>query len=142
MSERTRPCRSTESKYKGGARELYVTYDVRQYTGPGETALYARVKRVYIAGDVGDWKVGDFTKRSGRHSHGVKIDYKQSRRGYRRRPFVASRDGRPYDVDAASVRPTEQRFSLVVDVPKDAQNVRLQIGQLPEPYAGALQRVR
>jgi hypothetical protein len=46
--------RSTDSK--GGAHEMYVTYDLEQKTRGGESALYHKVKRVYIAGESG---IGD-----------------------------------------------------------------------------------
>jgi len=43
----------TEAKYKGRAKEMYVTYDLPQRTrGEGES-LYPKVKHVDIAGDVG-----------------------------------------------------------------------------------------
>jgi hypothetical protein len=61
--ERYRP---TESKYKGGAHEMYVTYDLEQKTRGGGSAMYPKIKRVYIAGDLKDWKRGAFKKRSGR----------------------------------------------------------------------------
>ena len=44
--------RPTESKYKGGAHEMYVTYDLEQKTRGGDMAIYPKVRRVYIAGDV------------------------------------------------------------------------------------------
>ena len=50
-----RSYRPTESKFKGGAKEMYVTYDVSQTTRNGGHALYPKVKRVYIAGKVKDW---------------------------------------------------------------------------------------
>src|SRR5919201_3287702 len=90
--------RPTESKYKGGADEMYVTYDLEQHTRGGGTALYPKVKRVYIAGDVKDWQVGDFTKRSGRQAHGVKIDYEQTRSGDRRQSYDAARGRTAYTV--------------------------------------------
>jgi hypothetical protein len=37
--------RATESKYKGGAHEMYVTYDLEQRTRSG-SAIYPKVKRV------------------------------------------------------------------------------------------------
>jgi hypothetical protein len=76
--------RSTESKYKGGAEEMYITYDLEQRTRGDGTALYPKVKRVYIAEEVQDWRVGTFTKKSGRTVHGLKIDYAQRRQGYQR----------------------------------------------------------
>lgn len=48
--------RPTEAKYKGGAHEMYVTYDLEQQTRRG-SAIYPKAKRVYIAGDVQDWQV-------------------------------------------------------------------------------------
>jgi hypothetical protein len=57
--------RSTESKYKVGAQEMYVTYDLDQKTRGGRSALYRKVKRVYIVGEVKDWKPGLVRKRTG-----------------------------------------------------------------------------
>ena len=65
--------KTTESKYKGGAEEMYVTYDLWQETRGDGRALYPKVKRVYIAGQVKDWHVGTFAKRTGKHVHGVKL---------------------------------------------------------------------
>ena len=64
---------------------MYVTYDLCQDTRGSDEALYPKVKRVYIAGDVKDWDVGTFTKRSGKDVHGVKIDYEQGRQAIRAR---------------------------------------------------------
>ncbi len=44
--------RPTESKYKGGASEMYVTYDLNRKTQGGGMATYPKIKRIYIAGDV------------------------------------------------------------------------------------------
>jgi hypothetical protein len=134
--------RPTESKYKGGADEFYIVYDLDQKTRGGGTALYPKVKRVYIAGHLKGWTVGDFTKKSGRKAHGVKIDYEQSRRGYHRRGFTASGMNGTYTVSPATVKPSTQSFTQVVEVPIAARNVRLQTGELPERYREALQDVR
>src|ERR687884_2017750 len=83
--------RPTESKYKGGAQEMYVTYDLQQKTRGGDEKFYPKVKRVYIAGDVKDWKTGTMKKRSGKTVHGVAIEYEQSRKGFQRKPFTAKR---------------------------------------------------
>ena len=61
--------RHTEAKYKGGAHEMYVTYDLEQRTRGAKTAVYRKVKCVYIAGEVKDWKAGDFQKKIGRQVH-------------------------------------------------------------------------
>jgi hypothetical protein len=57
--------RRTEAKYKGGALEMYVTYDLEQRTRGAKTAVYPKVKRVYIAGEVRGWKAGDSRRRPG-----------------------------------------------------------------------------
>jgi hypothetical protein len=132
----------TEAKYKGGADEKYVTYDLEQRTRGGGTALYPKVKRVYIAGDVKDWAVGDFSKKSGRTAHGVRIEYERTRSGYRREGFTASRGQTSYAVRPATVGSTIQRFTQVIEVPERASNVRFQDGSLPARYRDALQAVR
>ena len=63
---------------------MYITYDLRQPTRGDGSAMYPKVKRVYIAGDVKVWKTGRMKKRSGRMVFGVEIKYEQTRAGYRR----------------------------------------------------------
>lgn len=136
--------RPTESKYKGGAQEMYVTYDLKQRTRSGDTKLYPKIKRVYIAGDVKDWKSGNIKKRSGRTVHGVAIEYEQSRRGFQRKSFSAQRDRTSYTVKPATVGRTSQRFRQVLEVPQEAQNIHFYPNgrKLPERYRSALQNVR
>jgi hypothetical protein len=136
--------RPTESKYKGGAHEMYVTYDRDQRTRGGRTATYPKVKRVYIAGDVQDWTVGRTHKKSGREVYGVRIEYEQSRVGYRRESFTARRDQTRYEVSATRVEPASQRFYQVVELPEAAHNVQFHpsVDDLPERYRHALQNVR
>ena len=138
-----RPYKSTESKYKGGAQEMYVTYDLKQHTRGGSSAMYPKVKRVYIAGDVKDWKLGDVKMRPGRAAHGMVIEYEQTRRRYRRKAFTAKRARTTYKVEPATVESTSQQFKKVVEVPKAAQNVHFYTGpkKLPKKYQSALQRV-
>jgi len=139
------PYRSTESKYKGGAAEMYVTYDLDQRTRGGGHALYPKVKRVYIAGEVKGHEVGQsLRKRTGKEVHGVRIDYAQSRSGYRRRGFGAHRGRTDYEVASAWVEPTEQRFTQIVEIPDRARNVHFYTAadQLPPEYQQALQAVR
>ena len=104
-----------EAKPKGGgADEMYVTYDIEQKAG-GDTTLSPKVKRVYIAGVVEGWKLGDFKKQSGREVHGVKIDYVPA-------PGAA------------------EHLSQIAEVPKKAKNVRFhKHADLPDRYAKALQ---
>jgi hypothetical protein len=64
--------RSTESTYKSGAHEMCVTYDLEQKSHGSRIATYPKVKRVYIAGKLKDWKAGVRNK-LGREVHGVRI---------------------------------------------------------------------
>jgi hypothetical protein len=112
--------RPTESQHQGGAKEMYVTYDLDRKTRGRRTATYPKVKRVYIGGDVTDWAVGDFTKRTGRHAHGVQISHRQARRGFER----------------------ERTFTQVVDLPEQARNIMFHEYGLPAQYQAARQDVR
>jgi hypothetical protein len=137
--------RPTESKYKGGAEEMYVTYDLEQRTRGGGHALYPKVKRVYIAGDVITWKAGaDLRKRTGREVNGVRIEYEQSRKGYRRAGYNAERDATKYEVGSTRAKPTTQRFTQIVELPEKARDVRFYPSndQLSPKYKQALQDVR
>jgi len=137
-----RQYRSTESKYKGGADEMYVTYDLEQRTRGGRTAEYPKVKCVYLAGKVKDWAVGDFTERLGKQAHGVRIAYEQTRSSHHRKGFTAVRRERTYAVRPAKVGETVQTFSQIVEVPREARNVHFHPDALPERYRGAVQDVR
>lgn len=136
--------RSTESKYKGGAQEMYVTYDLQQKTRGTQSALYHKVRRVYIAGDVTNWRTGQVRKRTGREVHGLRIEYEQTRRGYHRRKYAARRGETKYLVEPGVVAATAQRFAQVIEIPTGARNVHFYINQreLPPEYQKALQQVR
>jgi len=138
----TRAYKPTESKYKGGARELYVTYDETQATTSGRPAAYPKVKRVYISGKVKSWKVGTFANRAGRQVHGVKIEFEQRRAGYTRKPFAAQRGTTKYTVAPAKVGGGLSQFSKIVEVPQSARNIHFYTGKLPAKYQSARQRVR
>lgn len=128
--------RPTESQYKNGAREMYVTYDLARRAQSGGASV-PKVKRVYIAGDVADWRVGTFAKRTGKKVRGVKIEYRQSRSAYKRSPRATSSSTEPVKVARGA-----SRFTKVVEVPKTAENVRFHAGRLPRKYQSALQSVR
>lgn len=134
--------KTTASKYKGGAAEMYVTYDLWQATRGDRPALYPKVKRVYIAGHVTDWHVGTFVKRTGKKVYGVKIEYEQSRAGYTRQGYTATRGVTRYHVPPAQVRKSTARFSQIVEVPQTARNVQFHTLGLSETYRQALQEVR
>ena len=144
MAKKDNGYRSTESKYKGGAQEMYITYDLKQKTRGGNSKLYPKVKRVYIAGDVTDYETGSVKKRSGRKVHGVAIEYEQSRKGYQRKGFTAERGHTKYKVKPTSVGGTSQSFRKVLEVPPSAQNVHFyqKAGKLPAKYQSALQNVK
>lgn len=132
----------TEAQYKGGADEKYITYDLEQKTRGDDTATYPKVKRVYIAGDVKDWEVGTFEKKSGKKVFGVKIEYEQTREGYERSGYTAERDGTTYEVEPTNVPESKSQFTQIVELPEDAENVNLREDELPERYASALQSIR
>jgi len=136
--------RPTAAKYKGGAHQMYVTYDLEQRTRGAHSAVYPKVKRVYIAGDVKGWNAGAVRKRTGREVHGVRIEYEQTRQGYRRKAYGARRGRTDYAVGAVSVGSTAQRFVQVVELPQRARNMHFypQHAGLPAKYREALQRVR
>src|SRR5258708_36650588 len=140
--QQTHRYKSTESKYKGGAQDMYGTYDETQTTTSGREAAYPKAKSVYVAGKVTDWRVGNFTNRAGRKVHGVKIDYEQTRAGYSRKPYSGVRGTTPYKVSASTVGRGRSHFSKVVEVPQDARNVHFYTGKLPSKYQQARQRVR
>jgi hypothetical protein len=123
---------------------MYVTYDEKQKTRSGEEKLYPKVKRVYIAGKVKNWKVGNVRKRTGRQVHGVAIDYEQSRKGFQRRGFTAKRDRTEYNAKPSLVGRASQGFRKVVEIPPDAQNVHFyqNARKLPARYQSAVQDVR
>jgi hypothetical protein len=139
-----RQYKPTESKYKGGAREMYITYDLEQETRDKGTATYPKVKRVYIAGDVKDWKTGKVKKRSGRTVSGVEINYRQTRAGYSRKNYTAEREGARQQVKPTAVKGSSQGFRKVIEVPEEAQNVHFYTkpDKLPRKYQSALQNVR
>jgi hypothetical protein len=124
----------TESKYKDGAKDMFITYDLRQRTRGGGTAMYPKIKRVYIAGDVKDWKLDHVRKKSGREVYGVRIEYHQSRKVYRRKAFTAKHGKTAYKVSPASILRTSQPFVQVVHFYTDKD-------QLPGKYQSALQDV-
>jgi hypothetical protein len=134
----------TESKSKGGASEMYITYDLEQRTRGGGSATYPKVKRVYIAGDVKDCKMGQVRKKSGREVHGVRIEYERSRARYHREGYTAERGETSYEVAPASVGTTSQRFAQVAELPEAARNVHFYMDSraMPDKYRHALQHVR
>jgi hypothetical protein len=136
--------RFTESKYKGGAHEMYVTYDLKQQTRGEQHAVYPKVKRVYVSGNVMDWKTGIVRNKLGRQVHGVRIEYEQTRRGYRRQGYATRRGEAEYSAPAATVGAATQRFAQVVEIPASARNVHFYTdhAELPARYREALQRVR
>jgi hypothetical protein len=121
---------------------MYVTYDLEQPTRGEGTALYPKVKRVYIAGDVKDWRVGTFTKKSGRAVHGVKVDYAQHRQGYQRQAYRATHAATAYAVSSTKVGAATSTFSQIVEIPLDARNIQFHSKKLPAKYRTALQHVR
>lgn len=136
--------RPTESKYKGGAREMYVTYDIEQETRGDNTATYPKVKRVYIPGEVCNWRVGRFTKQTGNEVFGVQIEYEQGREGYKRSGYTAKRSdtGTEYEVSPTRVEGSVTSFTKIVELPENAEDVQFHQEDLPARYQETLQDVR
>lgn len=136
--------RPTESKYKGGAHEMYVTYDLEQRTRGEHHAIYPKIKRVYVSGKIKDWKTGIVRNKLGREVHGVRIEYEQTRKRYRRKGYAARRGETKYFAGEATVAATTQRFAQVVEIPTVARNVHFypDHAELPARYQEALQRIR
>ena len=136
--------RPTEAQYKGGAEEMYVTYELLQATRGDNKAHYPKVKRVYIAGDVTGWEVGHFEKRSGKKVFGMAIDYEQRREGYHREEYTAQRSdtGTEYEVPPTDVEPSVSRFTQIVELPEQAEDVQFHQQELPSRYQDALQAIR
>jgi hypothetical protein len=123
---------------------MYITYDLKQKTRSGDERLYPKVKRVYIAGNVKDWKTGNMQKRSGKKVHGIAIEYEQSRKSFQRKSFTAKRGTTRYNVKPSSVGGATQKFRKIMEVPQDAQNIHFYstAGKLPSKYRSALQNIR
>ena len=136
--------RSTESKFKGGAEEMYVTYDLEQKTRGKEPTEFPKIQRIYIAGRVKHWKTGNHLTRTGRKVHGLAVEYEQTRSGYRRKAFTVKRGKTSYRVAPATVKSTSQSFTKVVPLPKGARNVHFygSAKSLPMRYRSALQNVK
>lgn len=105
-------------------REMYVTYDLAQRTRGGGSAIFPKVKRVYIPGDVIEWGVGRFRKRSGRMVYGVRITYEL---GDGTAPV-----GIRTVASATNVQPAAsgaRRYTQVVELPDAARNIQLHEAQ-------------
>ena len=135
--------RPTEAKFRGGAREHYVTYDIEQKTRSGH-ALYPKVKRVYLAGEVIRWQAShDLRKRSGKVVSGVRVEYRRARKAYSRKAYKLKRGGNEYPVVPGRVGESELKVVQIVEVPAKARNVRFHTAaDLPAVYKHALQNVR
>jgi hypothetical protein len=138
-NSRTATKSRTASKSKNGAKELYITYDLPGETRSGLSVLYPKFKRIYITGKVSDWRVGGFANRMGRQIHGVKIEYEQGQSRSRARrdgqeEYKIRRGNTVYKVLPLQVAGATSHFSQIVEVPKDAQNVKLYAGKLPRKY--------
>jgi len=121
---------------------MYVTYDLPQRTRGETRVLYPKVKRVYIAGDVKEWQVGTFAKRSGKKVHGLRIAYEQRRKAYTRKGYTATRGRTRYTVSPARAQASTSTFAEAVELPKGAQHIQFHPGELPAKYRSALQSVR
>ncbi len=127
---------SIESEYKTRSRNMFITYDLEQRTRNGNTAIYPKIKRVYIAGNIKDWKVGRMHKKSGREVRGISITYEQTRKGYDHKNFEFKCDNIKYEIPTSIVSITYQEFTQIVEVPDNAKNMRFfaDVSELPNKY--------
>ena len=107
--------RPTEYPRVGAGRYYYIMYKNLERTRVGTRVWKPRVKRVYISGRVVDVKRGRVEKRNGKMVHGIKFYYVNTRR-----PYTAHRGRTRYRVSR-----TEMIIEKVVELPKDARNIRL-----------------
>jgi hypothetical protein len=135
---------STESKYKGGAHDKFVIYDLEQRTRGDNMAIYPKVRRVFISGNIKKWELGHFRKNSGHEVYGVRIIYEQICKVYRRVGFEAKRGQTEDSVNSAETPPSSQEFTQIVEVPEEATNVHFYAdkNELPEKYQTVIQDVR
>lgn len=122
--------------------DLYVTFDIEETSSSGHRVLEPHARRVSIGGEVKEWQVGDFRRRSGREVHGIRIHYEQTRKGYLREGFTATRGGITYEVPSTDVEPGTSMFTHIVELPVRARNVQLHRGALPRRYREALRVTR
>jgi hypothetical protein len=94
--------------------QAFVLYDVEQIDPKAglRTGLIARAKRVSVNGEILGWRVGEFQTDLGKSIYGIRIRY----------------------LDSLLMI----RGSQYIEVPNNAQNVRLVMGDLPERYEEAL----
>ncbi len=121
-------------------QEMYITYDLAQRTRGGGTAIYPKVKRVYIPGDIVEWAVGRFRKRSGRVVYGVKITYQVRDESAQR----AGPNGRTLVDARSSARPgpAARRYTQVIDLPDAARSVQLLEARRPGRSPGSIRSIR
>jgi hypothetical protein len=110
-------------------QEMYITYELAQRTRGGGSAIFPRVKRVYIPGDVVEWGVGRFRKRSGRMVHGVRITYRMRDGAAPEEPRKAPRS--TTNTAGGDTSAPARRFTQVIDLPDAARNVQLHEAQRP-----------
>lgn len=102
--------------------QVFVTYDVEQDPDHSDAPVLKGVKRVDLRGRLLRWEVGEYPSPTGKHLYGVRIFYLRDPRNETEALATHERGRRP------------KPASLIVEVPADAENVRLQT-QLPEEYA-------
>ena len=88
--------------------------------GRTEDAVAEAATRFGFAGHVTDWQVGTFAKRTGKHVHGVKIGYEQSRASYARQGYMATRGNTRYHVPPTGSSQGAQLEVYTLHSPLDA----------------------
>ena len=115
----------SEYKYKGTGRYYYIKYEHLEHTRNGLQVWKPRVKRVFISGKLIKKQIGTFVNKYGRHVHGVKLVYENTRSGYKRRAFIAHRNRKYYRVSSAKIPKTRIVVSKIVELPKNSRKIKI-----------------
>lgn len=137
----TKRIKSTESKYKGSISRYFLTYDLLQKMRNGKKQKLAKVKRINLPGTLLSHEVGNFTKKSGNKTFGLKLKYSKKRSSYTRQPFTLIREGKRIHVSKSKIPEVKFTYTKIVDLPKNAENVKLhRKDTLPLKYKSVLQK--
>jgi len=81
-----------------------------EYFYPGRAGGKKRVKKVHINGELLNWQVGKWRKKSGRVVHGVKFTYENVKE--------------VFDIDGKK-KPHARRMEKIVDLPGNATDIHI-----------------
>ena len=120
--------------------DLYITFDVKESAGD-LVALFPKVKKVHITGEVKGWMVGIFRRVYGKRRRkfmGVKIEFDQIRKRYLQNSGYSTTSLPSNEAlnQPRKISETRSTVSTIIEVPANAENIQFRIGTLPERYQG------